>query len=50
MLEALNRFLRRRERAKLEDEIIRLRALRISLQQRENELRARLAVIGAGRA
>lgn len=46
MIAALKQFLRRRRRAALEDEITRLRALRISLQQREMELRGRLAVLG----
>lgn len=48
MIAKLKNYLRRRQRAKLEDELERLRELRTCLTQQEYYLRGRLAVLGAG--
>lgn len=47
MIERIRSFFRRRARANLEDELVRLRALRLSLTQQEFVLRGKLAVLEA---
>lgn len=47
MIAAFNRYLRRRRVARLEAEIARVRALRMSMTQQEFALRGKLAVAQA---